>query len=374
MARRRQDNSPDLAKTTQFFVRQLRGEEPLSFETARKLYLLALDILELRPWDILDEENFVLLRDPASNETCTCTILGALGILFAVQVYVGDQNHHLLRKMVAGDVENHADVYAAMKGVSVEFVPTDQLTAPDREVNNALKGTGSRLELVPVFRAYRPGYHPWYLTEDEGKLLVLCLKCVLALCAEAGESGEMTDYWDEEETYPFLSSSPSEGTANFAVTVDLVRAPDPTPPQPAAAPVDPARAEDILRRQFQRKGAVEVGHFFTLGAIGKRDERKACVRATAVCDVSTGFAYSGNVGMPEDGTGELLVRALLDAMKEGRFIPREIRVRNEEFKWMLADVADKFGSTVVVKKSLPFLEEFERGLRSLTGDRGNPGF
>jgi hypothetical protein len=166
--------------------------------------------------------------------------------------------------------------------------------------------------------------------------------------------------------------SPRNGdTDSTDLVVDLVKAPKPPVTRPSSAPVDPAQAEDILRRQFLRSGAVEAGHFVTLMRIGRENERKACAPVTAVCDADSGYAYHVDTGAPGSSTGELLVRALLGAMKNHRFVPREIRVRNEDCKRMLADFAEKFDAKIIVKPSLPSLDEFERGLREKFGDPGN---
>src|ERR1035438_6131740 len=52
------------------FVRELAGETPPSFSAMERLYGLASKLYGLRPWQLLDESNLIVVRDSVSGELC----------------------------------------------------------------------------------------------------------------------------------------------------------------------------------------------------------------------------------------------------------------------------------------------------------------
>ena len=70
------------------FVKELAGEAPPTFAAMRQLYDLASKLLSLRPWKFLDESELIAVRDSASNEFCYCSVMGALGEVYAMHTYI----------------------------------------------------------------------------------------------------------------------------------------------------------------------------------------------------------------------------------------------------------------------------------------------
>jgi len=83
--------------------------------------------------------------------------------------------------------------------------------------------------------------------------------------------------------------------------------------------------------------------FFYRAKIGEQNERKACLRMAMASDGDSGFAFQPEFGKPEDSTGQLLARALLGAIRVGRFVPSEVRVRHREFKILLSTLSERIG-------------------------------
>ena len=119
-----------------------------------------------------------------------------------------------------------------------------------------------------------------------------------------------------------------------------------------------------------RGGTLAVDHLYSLCEVGQKYDRKGCLRAAFVCDGDSGFAYHAESPEPNEPTGDVLVRSLLQAMRNSKLVPREVLVCNPEFKPLLAEFAQEFGLVVRVKKPLPYLEAFKKGLLERLGDPG----
>jgi hypothetical protein len=78
-----------------------------------------------------------------------------------------------------------------------------------------------------------------------------------------------------------------------------------------------------------------------------------------VSDAHSFLAFQPVLGKPEDRLGQLLVQALLGAMRDGRRVPTEVRVRLKEYKIVLSALSERLGFDVRVTKSLPALDRLK---------------
>src|SRR6266550_6740939 len=351
-----------------FFEKQLAGEKPLSFETASQLYRLSMKLLAVQPWEFLEDQDLILMQDGVSGEICYCSTMGALGEVFSFQVYTGAESYRFFRRIAAGKPISAGDFFGSMRGVSVEFVNAKEQTPPDRELLEAFGYLKKRGKRAPIFRALRPGYHPWYVTEGEAQILVYCLQGVHAFCRHALVM-EDVDYWEKEDVFPFLVPEAEDNTHEH-FEIRLVKAPEPPVAAPQAVELDESLISGIPHENLSRGGALEADHFFTGAKIGEQNERKACLRIAMVSDGDSGFAFQPELGKPEDSTGQLLARALLGAMRVGRFVPSEVRVRQKEFKILLSALSERIGFDVRVTKTLPALDQLKDHFLAMVGDPG----
>src|SRR2546429_4925795 len=77
----------------EFFKKQLAGEVPVSFPTAKRLFEKAAELMAIRPWQFLEDQDLILLKSPLSDETCYCSVMGALGQVFSLHAYVRSEEH-----------------------------------------------------------------------------------------------------------------------------------------------------------------------------------------------------------------------------------------------------------------------------------------
>jgi hypothetical protein len=352
----------------EFFKGQLPGESPLSFATAERLFAGATGLIAIRPWESLEDQHLVLLKSPLSNEICYCSIMGALGEVFSLHAYVGDESYRYFRKMAAGKPISIGEFYGSLRGFYVEFVGLSELTSPDRELARTFGHPLKRGLKAPIFRALRPGYHPWYPTENEGIILAECIGGVLAFC-ERLRKGDAHDYWKDAGVFPFMVPVEVEQDRK-RFDIEMVKVPEPVAATPQPTRLDADRTLKILEKNYPRQGAFEVEQFYAAGMVGKRDERKACIRIGLVADASSGFVFPPELAMPERATADIIATAVLNAIDTAQCLPREICVNQRQFRTFLEPLASKLGLAVRTVKRLPALQRAKEELLAMMGDPG----
>src|SRR5437879_11806966 len=96
-------------------------------------YGLASYLYGLRPWQFLDEDNLIVVRDSVSGELCYCSVMGALGEVLSMHAYIGTEGLRQFRKMEAEEIADPGEFFAYTHCVYVEFVPRAELQGQDRE-------------------------------------------------------------------------------------------------------------------------------------------------------------------------------------------------------------------------------------------------
>jgi len=333
----------------------------------KALYDSAMDLFARQPWVRLTEDELVLVETPKSAELCFCSIMGALGEVRALYVYIGPEAFQTFQRLQQGDAMTVGEFYAGLSGVSVEFVRASELTPPDRAALKACGHPFRRGILAPIFRSSRPGYHPWYITEGEAKILDECQQAVARMCDLVKAHPEQR-YWSKKGVYPLFSFQGDSGEDNYF----RIRAQEVPRYSRASKPatLDPSRIKRIHERNDPVGGVWEVDHFYGPGMIGKKNERKACFRMGLAVDAETGYAFPPEASMPEPSTGEVLTCVLFNAMEAVGARPAEVCVRDGEFKVLLDPLAQALGFRVKIANSLPALDFAKGELLKMMGDPG----
>jgi hypothetical protein len=365
---RRRANSAS-GNPDRFFTEKLLGETSPSFSTMEELHGLATKLYALRPWHVLDESELVLTRDSATGETCYCSAMGALGEVLAMHAYIGTESYRLFRKIAAGEVTGVDDFFGTLHSVYVEFVPRAELDEQDRKVLTALGHPLRTAQASPMFRAIRPGFHPWYVTEDEGRLLAECMRAVILICSAVSAQADVK-YWNQADTYPMVSRVDGEGSEPRC-HIELVEATLPSEPPLSPPRLGEERLRQLCDRDHAVRGVMELDYFLSGAMIGKKNERKACVCVALAVDADSGIVFPPELSTPGASAADTLVIAIMKAIETSRALPREVRVQSRKFKDCLNPISEACGFPIKVVGALPALAEARGQLLRMLG---GPGF
>ncbi|MFQ5814136.1 MAG: hypothetical protein ACE5I2_13255, partial [Anaerolineae bacterium] len=131
------------------------------------LYQAALEFKEIEAWTWMYDSDVFGVQDPATGEIGYCCIMGNLGEMFALALYLGSEGLESYMRVASEPPQISAEALETMllqKCLIVSFGGREELTKEDRQVIKRLGLKFRGRTAWPLFRSYRPAYHPWYLT------------------------------------------------------------------------------------------------------------------------------------------------------------------------------------------------------------------
>jgi hypothetical protein len=277
-----------------------------------------------------------------------------------VHAYIGTEGYRLFRKVAAGEISGAGEFYETQHSVYVEFAPRAELDARDRNLLTALGHPVRGIPASPLFRASRPGFRPWYVTEPEGLLLAECLRAVIVICSAVSLRPDLK-YWNRVDTYPMLSQvDGKEGEPQYRV--ELVKVTLPSEPPLSPVQLGEEQLHRLRNRDYAIRGVMELDYFPSAAPIGEKHERKACTRLALAVDAESGFLFSPEIASPGVSVADALGMVIIKAIETSRALPREVRVTTRKFKDCLNPLSEACGFPVKVVGSLPALAEAREGL------------
>lgn len=338
------------ASSDRFFVKELAGEEPPSLAVMKGLYELASELVGFRPWQILGEEELIVTRDSKCGELWFCSVMGAMGEVYAMQAYRGEEGLRLIRSIATEETTDPGEILASMHCLSVEFVPRKELKRQDREVLAALGHPQSRGQFSPIFRVIRPGFHPWFVNAEEARTLAECIRSVVIVCAAIVNQKDM-NFWDQNGVYPIVTRADA---AEPRYKIERIR-----PALPFLAQVQ--LSDDLLNplrcQDYVVQGVMELEYIYTNSAVGKANERAACLAVALAVDAETGVVYAPEALDTRIPPAEALARVFLKAVQNNRAFPREVRLRQKKHATSLAPLMASLDVRLRVVNRLPAAEE-----------------
>jgi hypothetical protein len=330
-----------------YFAQQLAGEKPLAQRTASNLCALAADICDVEPWLDLTEEQLIAVRMNPKAEPDFISVLGALGEHRAVHVYPGVAGYSWYQA-VREAKDPRRLMMADCEAIQVAYPEPDEITDLDMDVINGCRfGPYDR---AFQFRSVRRGYAPWYITDDEGKRLAVCLEALLALIEAPIFEAHGEEMWDDKPaSLPMLTKTKGRWSiAPLSVSIARVEVPRLWLEQ-----------EEVERlKRLPKSGAVCVGDSIMPGVAGMENERPTVLNLVVALDARSGYAYPPELRTPGEPLAGAGARVLAEAIRARKAIPDRVLVMDEHYSLGLGELARALGFEIRLKSHVPVLDEF----------------
>lgn len=182
-----------------------------SHNEAKALCNLAAQIKALAPWQWMEETDVFGVEDPDTHEIGFVSVMGSVGEYEAVAVYPGAEGLYGFIDFQS-DPSANTDRLIEIPQVQLSFSESKFLEKRDRELlkSSGLKFTGAR----PLFRSYRPGFLPWFITLNEARLLIHALSQTLEVAKRFANEAVIFPTDGDVEAAIFLVRVPRKENAS----------------------------------------------------------------------------------------------------------------------------------------------------------------
>ncbi|MFA5261255.1 MAG: hypothetical protein WC450_08520 [Candidatus Omnitrophota bacterium] len=340
------------------------NKEVPSIQDWRELYKAALELKSLRPWDLMRDVDMFGVQNPVDGETGYCCFLGSGGEIFGMVVYLGSEGLEGYLKVQRGEVgPEDQDALHYKKCLLVTFDDKRYVEKQDLEVikNAGLEFKGKNS--WPVFRSYRPGFFPWYLTKQEADFFILCLQQAQEMFVRFRENpGFLVS--PDGESYLVRTREDSEQGARwkdsrlqpvFLRKVVLM-----------AQTIDKGRIENIKKISSPVKQTWEVDYFYSPACIAEKGERPYYPLILFFVDSDSFFIINAHMTTSDKYKVEFCEQ-FLKAIEAVKVIPAEIQVRKEELCIFFERLAAEFGIKVRTVKNLRAVDDVRRHMEKSFG-------
>ncbi|MDQ0338353.1 hypothetical protein J2S00_001137 [Caldalkalibacillus uzonensis] len=158
----------------------------------RQLFEAANQYKALAPWQWMsDVDNFAIV-DGQTGQTGYGCVLGEGGDMYGLLILFGKPGLRSLMMMQNG-IGSDEDMLHLQQGILLSFDNREELSEFDYRLIKRLGLKYRGRHQWPVFRNYTPGYLPWYITEDEARLMTRVLYQSINVCQRVKENPALLD-------------------------------------------------------------------------------------------------------------------------------------------------------------------------------------
>lgn len=324
---------------------------------ARQLYDLAIQVKNLAPWQWMEETDVFGVANPETDELGFVSIMGSVGEYEAVAVYMGAEGLHDFIDFQA-DESATPQRLIEMHHLQVEFSDRKYLEKEDRDLIKQLglkfKGPGA----WPMFRSYRPGYVPWFVTRTEALMLIHALSQVLDVATRVRDDPdpihpvrrvEPGGYWVRAahqegakliwEDQVWKIQRPKRESLNVTVETDSL---------------------ELLKHIPRSNMDLEVDLLLTPGRVAKPGQRPLALYILMVAESNSGLILGAEPMTAERSLSEMhegIPNALLKALLQNQVIPERLLVRSEFLRGLFRNLTQSLNIELRHADELPSIDE-----------------
>lgn len=325
------------------------------------LYEAAIEFKNLRCWEWMYDRDLFGVENPETGEIGYCCVLGQLGEVLALNVYPGSEGLASYWRLheasaAAGEHEGVNDNVALISTqlcLMASFEDRLELHQKDLQIIRALGMKFRGKNQWPMFRSYRPGFVPWFLTPIEVRFLAVALRQAVEVATRFRDNPDFLDSPDGNSELYFVRALEEE------TWKDRWQRPPPYTGHHFEPLLNEVRLARIQRGKFPRKATWHAA-YVVLPMVIEEGERPYYPCGFPVLS-DEGIALGMDLFKP----GEIeptLGDKFLDLVEKLKCLPECLLVANEKAFKLLKPIAGKLGFQIKQADRLPAIEAFLRNM------------
>ena len=329
---------------------------------AGELFDLAIRVKELAPWRWMEEIDLIGIENPETGEIAFISVMGSVGEYEAIAVYLGAEGFYGFIDFVEDDTAT-ADRLVELPHLQAAFSERKYLEKQDRALIKhwGLKSSGATV--WPMFRSYRPGYFPWFVTIAEGRFLIHALLQILDVARRVRSDAQPFHPTGRVEKDGYLMRVSRKDGSQLIWEDQVWRIPKPTP-KPIRTAIDRHMLESLKQISPGRLD-LEADFLLSPASIGKHGQRPLAVYTLMIADHDSGFIFGFDVMSVEDSLSSMHARipnAVAKILLQNQIVPRRLIVRSDRLRGLLKPLAQSLNIVLQYSRELPRIDEAAESL------------
>jgi hypothetical protein len=334
------------------------GEEPLlrpSDPEAKELLDLAIRVKQLKPWQWMEETDLIGMENPETREIGFISVMGSVGEYEAVALYLGAEGLHGFIDFVKDESATVARLIERPH-LQAAFSERKYLEKWDRDL---IKQLGMKVAgAQPMFRSYRPGYLPWFVTLTEARFLIHALSQTLHVATSVRDEAQPFRPTGRVEKGGYLMRVSRRAESELIWEDQVWRIPRPKA-EPIRAIVDSVVLEQ-LKRIPQSELELEADLFLAPGSMGEPGRRPLALYMLMVADSDSGFILGVDAMTAESSLAAMrasIPNSLAKMLLQNQVVPRRLIVRWELLRNLLRTLTQSLNIELKHSDELPSIDE-----------------
>ena len=337
-----------------------------SIQEWRDLYDAAIEFKKIECWNWMWDSDIFGVQNPVTGEIGYCCVMGGAGEHFALTVYLGSEGLDGYLKIKSGEFySSPEDMLNLQKCLTASFEDRKYLLKEDFQ---AIKKVGLKFSghnSWPLFRSYRPGYHPWHLTSEEARYLTLCLGQAIDVSLRFKDDSEMLTPPTENHYLVRVPKKDKTGLSWRDVWIE------PLPLEKGeiiVEPIDTDRLQEIKRRIPHSQGIWEIDFFYFPQPVKEKEERPFYPYVTLWVEHYSGLILNHHLAKPAECMSEFQGQ-FLKLAENYKSLPQEILVNKEETFKLLKPIVSELGIKLRRVKKMKMLEDAKASMFKFTAGK-----
>lgn len=322
-----------------------------TLEEWRDLYEAAKLFKKMAPWRWMVDAAVFGIEDPESGEVGYCCVMGALGEVLGLVVYIGSEGLSLFQEIQSGKTSPEKDdVHLRQKCLAIIFEDREMLDKPDLNVIKTLGLKFRGRQSWPCFRSHRPGYVPWFLTGSEARYLNLALRYTMLIAEKVLEKHDLLKPSVKGQYRVAYVSTDGDR----AVWGEKWAKPAPYRQDAITPVVDELRIARVKGRAEQVGDEWEVDFFFAPLMVDEGD--RPFFPYIALYAAHKSYHILNFCLAQRSESSEKFSQNFVEMLEKLKILPRTIMVRNEETYNFFKPMTDRLGISLKKVKNLNAVE------------------
>jgi hypothetical protein len=327
-----------------------------SLEEAGALYHAAVRVKELAPWQWMDESEVFGVQNPETGELGFISVMGMAGEHFAVAVYMGADGLYGILDFASQETITNPQELLDIPQLQASFEDRDMLEKQDREVIKKLGLKFRGAHAWPMFRSYRPGFVPWFVTAEEARFLTHALAQMMEVAPRLKDDPDLLNPADGDDEM-YLVRVPRRDGDKLVWEERTMRVPPPERERVAVVP--DSEVLDQLKRLPQQPLELEVDLLSLPTAIGEKGQRPYRPYMLLMADGGSGMIVGFEMMKPAPSLTEMHAQVpskLAGWLAQAGVIPEAITARSALVLELLETFAATLNVTLQQSDELPGID------------------